>query len=295
MTLKWKGQTIMLNYETILSSFDDKATLMQWLKKVEEALKSASATAFKVNKKGEATLTFEIDFEDGTKLESGEIVLQQGETGPQGPQGETGPQGPQGPQGATGAQGPQGVSVVSFSIDANNHLIVTFSNGTTQDLGNLFSGNIEITGNLNVSGQISGINIVETMNGYSFTKGTTDKGTFNYVYVGMVKNGNKLTIVNAFTFQKNEGATGGLYAGRFIMPNSVASKIIPFTGTLVTTAKVQAIASLSDQVTIDVSFVKNDIISLNTSVREIRELDATKTYYIRQEATFLLSDSLVVD
>lgn len=285
----------MLNYETILSSYDDKITLMQWLKKVEEALKSASATAFKVNKKGEATLTFEIDFEDGTKLESGEIVLQQGETGPQGPQGETGPQGPQGPQGATGAQGPQGVSVVSFSIDANNHLIVTFSNGTTQDLGNLFSGNIEITGNLNVSGQISGANIVETMNGYSFTKGTTDKGTLNYVYVGMVKNGNKLTIVNAFTFQKNEGATGGFYAGRFIMPNSVASKIIPFISTIVATAKVQAINALNDQVTLDISFVKNDTISLDTSVREIIGLDPTKTYYIRQEATFLLSDSLVVD
>ena len=32
----------MINYETILSMFDDKVTLMQWLKNNEEALKNAS-------------------------------------------------------------------------------------------------------------------------------------------------------------------------------------------------------------------------------------------------------------
>ena len=70
----------MLNYETLLSNYDDKLTLMQWLKKVEEALKDASATTFKVNKKGNATISFSIVFEDGTELESGDIVLEQGES-----------------------------------------------------------------------------------------------------------------------------------------------------------------------------------------------------------------------
>lgn len=152
---------------------------------------------------------------------------------------------------------------------------------------------LNINGDINATGKITGGEIVENMSGYSFTKGTTDKGTLEYVYVGMVKNGNKLTIVNAFTFQRNENSTGGFYAGRFIMPNSVASKIIPFIKNIVATAKVQAINDINDQVTLDISFVKNGSISLDTSVREINTLDITKTYYIRVEATFLLSENLV--
>ena len=64
----------MINYDTIISNFDDKVTLYNWLRKVEEALKNASATNFVVNKKGNATLSFSITFADGETLESGDIV-----------------------------------------------------------------------------------------------------------------------------------------------------------------------------------------------------------------------------
>ena len=70
----------MINYDTIISNFDDKVTLYNWLRKVEEALKNASATNFVVNKKGNATLSFSITFADGETIESGDIVLQQGES-----------------------------------------------------------------------------------------------------------------------------------------------------------------------------------------------------------------------
>ena len=50
-------------------------------------------------------------------------------------------------------------AVSSFSIDANQHLIVNYANGTTQDLGAIFNGNISISGNLNVSGTINGVKI----------------------------------------------------------------------------------------------------------------------------------------
>lgn len=110
----------MLNYETLLSSYDDKLTLMQWLKKVEAALKDASAVDFKVNKKGDATLTFSIVFDDGSELESGEIVLQQGE------------------------------SVASAAI-VNGHLILTLTNGDELDAGSLFNGDVNITGTITCS------------------------------------------------------------------------------------------------------------------------------------------------
>ncbi|MBQ6731307.1 MAG: leucine-rich repeat protein [Bacilli bacterium] len=48
-----------------------------------------------------------------------------------------GPQGEQGQQGETGAQGNTGVSVVSTEIDENGDLIVTFSDGTTQNAGHV--------------------------------------------------------------------------------------------------------------------------------------------------------------
>ena len=46
--------------------------------------------------------------------------------------------------------------ISSFSIDGSQHLIANFNNGTTQDLGAIFTGNISITGNLSVSGSING-------------------------------------------------------------------------------------------------------------------------------------------
>jgi hypothetical protein len=61
--------------------------------------------------------------------------------GPQGPEGIQGPVGPQGPQGETGPQGPeglpgaQGVGVVSMDIDENNHLMVTLSDDSIIDAG----------------------------------------------------------------------------------------------------------------------------------------------------------------
>ncbi len=143
----------MLNYETILSNYDDKLTLMQWLKKVEAALENASATAFHVNNRGNATLTFSIDFADGSQIESGPIILQEGEsvesarisnghlvlTLTNGDELDAGDLG--------------GVS--SFAINSSQHLIVTYQSGRTQDLGAIFQGNISISGNLSVSGNIT--------------------------------------------------------------------------------------------------------------------------------------------
>ena len=140
----------MLNYETLLSSYDDKLTLMQWLKKVEAALKDASAVSFKVNKRGDATLTFSVVFEDGSELETGPITLQQGES----------------VQAATITNGHLILTLTNgdeldagdlggvsgFSIDASQHLIVTYQSGRTQDLGAIFTGDVTLTGDLTAVG-----------------------------------------------------------------------------------------------------------------------------------------------
>ena len=114
----------MLNYETLLSNYDDKLTLLQFLKKVEAALADASAISFSVTKTGNATLKFVLTFADGSTLESPEIVLQQGE------------------------------SVASAAI-VNGHLILTLTNGDELDAGSMFNGNVAITGTLSAAGNTS--------------------------------------------------------------------------------------------------------------------------------------------
>ena len=59
---------------------------------------------------------------------------------PQGAKGETGSKGDKGDKGDTGNKGDTGTSVSGMSINANNHLIITLSDGTTVDAGAIPTG-----------------------------------------------------------------------------------------------------------------------------------------------------------
>lgn len=74
----------MINYETILSTADNKLTLMQWLQKVEAALKDASLESVTASQPSPTTLVLTFHFADGTTLDSPTIVL------PKGPKGDAG-------------------------------------------------------------------------------------------------------------------------------------------------------------------------------------------------------------
>ena len=124
-----------INKETIISVFDEKLTLMQWLKTINKALEDAVLTGVTINKKGNATLSFVFTFEDGTTLETDDLILQQGES----------------INGATIRNGHLYLTltngdeldagnvkpVTSFAINASQHLIVYYGDGTSQDLGTL--------------------------------------------------------------------------------------------------------------------------------------------------------------
>ena len=102
----------MINLQTLLSTFDEKGTLLKWLKKVEAALANASLETVQVVVVDATHIKMKFVFADGTSVESPSITLPRGPQGAQGEAGEQGPQGPTGPtgpQGATGAQGPQGI------------------------------------------------------------------------------------------------------------------------------------------------------------------------------------------
>lgn len=115
----------MINYETILSTADNKLTLMKWLQKVEDALKNASLESVTASQPTTTTLVLTFHFADGTTLVSPSIVL---------------PRGPQGPAG-------QSVRILASAadctelgdgyIDANGHLLVlsSLSPRTFTDVG----------------------------------------------------------------------------------------------------------------------------------------------------------------
>lgn len=291
----------MLNYETILSSYDDKLTLMQWLKKVEAAFENASATAFHVNKRGDATLTFSIDFEDGTSIESEPIVLQQGE------------------------------SVASARI-SNGQLILTLTNGDELNAGNILNGNLNLNGNLVVSnnieteflnvrdtatlesaeitgsasvgggldveGDITGGSIIENMSGYTFAK-NSDGANYqnNITYASVCKNGNKLTfvvsgnIVVSAQIAVNTLLNIGVFNN---VPSPVGSKIVPFgggLGTQVAYQRILMVQSRTIKVNNDMILTKNSNTSFAFQLNASEAL-AVGTHYYRSEFTFILSDSL---
>lgn len=278
----------MINYDTIISNFDDKVTLYNWLRKVEEALKNASATNFVVNKKGNATLSFSITFADGETLESGDIVLQQGES-------------------VDEARIASGVlqlhltngtwltagnikPVSNFNIDTNQHLIVNYQDGTSQDLGAIFNGNVNIAGNFTAN------SIIENMTGYSFTPATfeTENVTVENLYANVVKTGNKITFVIACYATK---ISSNLYLlfGKFTIPMAVANQLFSYklgTSEVISSSTIYIKSGASDVIgtAVPVWFQKgnNEIfVAINLS-----SIETNKKYYIRVEQTFLLGNNM---
>lgn len=235
----------MINYDTIISNFDDKVTLYNWLRKVEEALKNASATNFVVNKKGNATLSFSITFADGETIESGDIVLQQGESVDQ-------------------ARIASGIlqlhltngtwltagnikPVSNFNIDTNQHLIVNYQDDTSQDLGAIFNGNVVISGTITAN-KFIGITEMETIkdseNNNRFINGDVLLGSnagLSKVFGRYSLSGTHLQIavvisnetendvtLNKFTVIANCNVPSWLANKIFTMPNSIIIEVKTF-------------------------------------------------------------------
>lgn len=89
----------MISWESILSVFDTKGTLLKWLQKLEKALNNAVLRSVSVNTVSTGVITLTFNFADGTTIVTPQIEL---------PEGERGPQGVPGADGADGADGTNG-------------------------------------------------------------------------------------------------------------------------------------------------------------------------------------------
>lgn len=77
----------MILKETILSAFTERGTLLQWLKKVEAALKDAVLTDISVEQISATQIKLKFTFENGDYIESPIITLPRGEKGENGKDG----------------------------------------------------------------------------------------------------------------------------------------------------------------------------------------------------------------
>ena len=193
--------------------------------------------------------------------------------------------------------------VSNFSINGSQHLIVTYNDGTTTDLGAIFSGNINISGNLTVSGGISGTavtgdSIIENMSGYSFSKTTNADATLEYIYAGVVKNGNKLTFAIALNVTKTGTFSSAVDIGDFYLPSAIMDKLYPTTIGGYTLLNMGAIKITMDGInTKEVAYqiyksYTNIIFRLTNSANLNTQFTTNDKYYVRVEATFLLSENL---
>ena len=69
----------MINYDSILSAFDGKPTLLQWLKMVKKALDESILKNVGITQNGEKVV-FTFNFEDGTSISTPEVTLPKGIT-----------------------------------------------------------------------------------------------------------------------------------------------------------------------------------------------------------------------
>lgn len=74
----------MINYETILSAFDDKETLLKWLQKVEKALTDSTITSVDCVNVDDSHIKFTFDFADGSTIDTPQVYVKPGVDGKDG-------------------------------------------------------------------------------------------------------------------------------------------------------------------------------------------------------------------
>ena len=77
----------MINYDTILSAFNDKETLLKWLQKVEKALAESTLTTVDCVNVDDSHIKFTFNFADGTKIDTPQVYVKPGVDGTDGKDG----------------------------------------------------------------------------------------------------------------------------------------------------------------------------------------------------------------
>ena len=132
------------------------------------------------------------------------------------------------------------------------------------------------------------------MSGYSFSQGNTTGITYNFNYAGVVKNGNKITFAVALDVSRTASLEGNAFKiGSFGVPQAIANKLYPQIGSTVLSAfAIYCSSDYNAGVSLPGRFIKFSNEDLTINVYNGNNLTIDTTYYLRFEATFLLSENL---
>lgn len=154
------------------------------------------------------------------------------------------------------------------------------------------------SGNLAVNGKITGNEIVENMSGYSFAKASeTANITREFVYAGIVKNGNKLTLVVALNITRTDTfSASNVKLGEFTLPSDVYDKLYPTQIGGYNFLDVKVISVFKSHYSkVDLfGYIQkgSNPITIMIDSTNVSSLELNTKYYVRYECTFLLSDNL---
>ena len=153
---------------------------------------------------------------------------------------------------------------------------------------------IELLGSGDVP-SIKADEIIENMSGYSATMKSVSGWTYEKVFCGACKNGNKLTLVIAFNITKtDEDAPNTPYLIDFIVPNTIMAKLYPTLvglNSVLDTKAIHAFSALGDYVELPLWLEKES----NKLPLQLycSNLALNTKYYARYETTFLLSEDII--
>lgn len=178
--------------------------------------------------------------------------------------------------------------ISGFSINDSQHLIASFNDGTTSDLGAIFSGNVNIAGNLTAD------SIIENMSGYSFTPpAAATSHDLEFAFVGAVKNGNKITFAICADITRHDTIQyGQLTLGAINIPSAIGSKLYPVRGAWLTMQQIYFANDYNSGIVKPLVVHKDNNTTLRVVAYGANDLTAETKYSFRFEVTFLLSENL---
>lgn len=163
----------MINWKSVLSEYNDKPTLLTWLKKVKKALDESILTDITVAQPTAGTATLTFNFADGTEITTPAITLAKGADGKDGVNGTNGKDGVSiisTENGGTSTSGDYTETTIITNLSDGKHTSfdVLAKNGAKGEQG------VSVTGVDEVSDEIVGSQTLTTLR-FHFSNGETDE------------------------------------------------------------------------------------------------------------------------
>lgn len=174
-------------------------------------------------------------------------------------------------------------------------LATYLTNMSTAAVGAIAGQNIA-PANVAATGNITAPSIIETMTGYSVE---IDKSTYNWnpIYVGVCKNGNKVSLVVFGSYEKQAADDPSGRLLKLNIPGTVGTQLYPYTvagvDDILESKPIAAFSTRKLYTMITGETMKVNNFRIDVNLHGINALTDNTTYFFRYEVTFLLSENLV--